>query len=107
MIDKYYWKLEFISYDKSLYHLKKIYELAKIDEEVTLRSKSGSQVITETRPKYDCVGWKSGRRTFITGKLLNKAPTEAVAFAVGHTKKSSTAKYHHVSLDRMVELLCK
>jgi hypothetical protein len=53
LIDKYYWKLEFISYDKSLYHLKKIYELAKIDKEVTLRGKSGSQVITETRPKYD------------------------------------------------------
>ena len=107
ILDKYNWKLEFISYDKSLVHLKKVCALAKIDEEVTLKSKSGSQVITETRPKYDWVGWKSGRRTFITGKLLDKASTEAVAFAVGHTKTSTTAKYHHASPDQMVELLYK
>ncbi len=82
LIDKYYWKLEFISYDKSLVHLKKVCALAKIDEEVTLKSQSGSQVITETRTKYDWVGWKFGRKTFNTGKLLDKASTEAVAFAV-------------------------
>ena len=107
ILDKYKWKLEFISYDKSLQHLKTVCALAEINEEITLKSQSGSQVITETRPKYDWVGWKSGRRTFITGKLLDKASTEAVAFAVGHKKTSTTAKYHHASPDQMVELLYK
>lgn len=51
--------------------------------------------------------WYPGRRMFITGKLLNKASTEAVAFVVGHTKTSTTAKYHHASPDQMVELLYK
>ena len=107
ILDKYKWKLEFISYDKSLQHLKTVCKLAKIDQEITLTSYSGSQKIFETRPKYDWVGWKSGRRSFITGKLLDKTSTEAVAYAVGHTKTSTTQKYHHASPDHMIDLFYK
>ncbi len=107
ILDKYKWKLEFISYDKSLQHLKTVCKLAKIDEAITLTSYSGSQKVSETRPKYGWVGWKSGRRSFITGKLLDKTSTEAVAYAVGHTKTSTTQKYHHASPDHMIDLFYK
>jgi hypothetical protein len=107
ILNKYNWELEFISYDKSLQHLKTICKLAKIDEHITLKSRSGSQVILETRPKYDWIGWKSGRRTFITDKLIKKTQTEAVSHAVGHKKKGTTEKYHHASPDQMVDLLYK
>lgn len=107
ILDKYNWELEFISYDKSLQHLKTVCKLAKIDEKITLKSYSGSQLIEETRPKYNWIGWKSGRRTFITNKLLDKKQSEAVLFAVGQTKHSTLTKYQKASADHMVELLDK
>lgn len=105
ILNKYDWNLPLISYDKSLQHLKEVCQIAKLDDLITLNSTSGSQVISETKPKYEWVGWKTARRSFITNALYDKKMDNVVASAVGHTKVATTAKYQHTSVDFMVDMM--
>lgn len=107
LLEKWKWDFQFISYDKSLQHLKTICELAGLNEQITFISKSGTKSIKITQPKYGWIGWKTGRRTFITHLMTIGKPTELVATAVGHTKTSTTAKYQHLKPAHMVDLLMK
>lgn len=105
ILKKYKWNLKFKSYQKSLEQLKEVCALAGLKESITLTSKSGNQRMKETRPKYEWIAWKTGRRSFITNFLLQKKPTEAVAVAVGHVKIATTARYQHAKAEHMVDLL--
>jgi hypothetical protein len=107
ILEKYDWKIETISYDKSLQHLKTICELAEINQPITLKSYSGSQLIEETRPKHNWVGWKSGRRNFVTYCFLNNKSIDAILNATGQVKTSTLDKYNKASHEQKVDLLQK
>lgn len=103
LLNKRDWKFKFISYDKSLFHLKRICENAEINEPITLKSKSGTRVIETTKPKWDWIGFKTARRTSITSDLqVNKEAIEFTAFKHGHSKIATTQKYQHLDADKMV-----
>lgn len=105
ILEKRNWTFNYISYDKSLEHLKKVCELAELNEKITLTSKSGKKKISETKKKYDWIAWKTARRSYITNSMSDGKQTELVASAVGHTKTSTTAKYQHLKPALMVDLL--
>jgi len=105
LLDKWNWNFSFISYDKSLQHLKTVCKLAGLKDNVTFTSKSGKKSISITQPKYDWIAWKTARRSFITNLMSDGKQTELVASAVGHTKTSTTAKYQHLKPAHMVDLL--
>jgi len=105
ILEKRNWTFNYISYDKSLEHLKKVCEIAELNEKITLTSKSGKKKISETKNKYDWIAWKTARRSYITNSMSDGKQTELVASAVGHTKTSTTAKYQHLKPALMVDLL--
>ena len=105
ILEKRNWIFNFISYDKSLQHLKKVCELAELTDEIKLSSNSGKKKITYTQTKYDWIAWKTARRSFIKNLMSDGKQTELVASAVGHTKTSTTAKYQHLKPALMVDLL--
>jgi integrase len=103
LLNKRGWKFKYISYDKSLFHLKRICEKAEINEQITLKSKSGTNVKEITKPKWDWIGFKTARRTSITSDLQdNKEAIEFTAFKHGHSKITTTQKYQHLDADKMV-----
>ncbi len=105
ILEKRNWTFDFISYDKSLQHLKTVCELAKLNEVINLSSNSGKKKITYTKKKYEWIAWKTARRSFITNLMSDGKQTELVSSAVGHTKPSTTAKYQHLKPALMVDLL--
>jgi len=105
LLNKWNWNFQFISYDKSLQHLKTVCRLAGLNELHTLTSKSGKRNVSKTKPKYDWIAWKTARRSFITNRMSEGKQTELVASAVGHSKTSTTAKYQHLKPAYMVDLL--
>jgi len=105
ILEKRNWTFNYISYDKSLEHLKKVCEIAELNEKITLTSKSGKKKISKTKNKYDWIAWKTARRSYITNSMSDGKQTELVASAVGHTKTSTTAKYQHLKPALMVDLL--
>jgi len=105
ILEKRNWKFNFISYNKSLQHLKTVCELAGLNEVINLSSNSGKKKITYSQKQYEWIGWKTARSSFITNSMSDGKQTELVASAVGHTKTSTTAKYQHLKPALMVDLL--
>jgi len=105
ILNKYKWKLSFISYDKSLEHLKEICKLAGFAEPITLTTHSGGNEIKETRPLYDWVSWKSGRRSYITNLFQDNNSAVAIAKAVGHLKISTTEIYNQGKEGEFVDMV--
>jgi hypothetical protein len=107
LLKKWDWNIENlkISCDKSRYHLKRLAFIAGIVENVTLKKKSGNEIIESTKPKFEWIHWKTARRTYITNHLLNGKMTELVSNAVGHKKPTTTAKYQQAKPALMVDML--
>jgi site-specific recombinase XerD len=107
ILSKWDWDIEsnLKSCDKSRGHIQMVAKLAGIDEMVKLSKKSGNEILTKRKPKYEFVQWKTGRRTFITNKLSEGKLTEFVSNAVGHTKTGTTKLYQHLKPSEMVDSL--
>jgi len=107
ILSKWNWDIDsnLISCDKSRYHVKRVAQMAGIDEMVKLSKTSGNEKLTKRKPKYEFVHWKTGRRTFITNKLSEGKMTEFVSNAVGHKKTSTTKLYQHLKPSELVDAL--
>jgi hypothetical protein len=105
ILNKRKWKFDFISYDKSLQHLKTVCKTVGFKEPITLVSKSGNTKISVTKEKHEWIAWKTARRSNITNLMMDGKQTEMVMSAVGHKKSSTTAKYQHQHAAFMVDAL--
>jgi site-specific recombinase XerD len=105
ILNKRNWKFDFISYDKSLEHLKTLCKTIGFKEKITLVRKSGNIKISTTKEKHEWIAWKTARRSNITNLMMDGKQIEMVMSAVGHKKSSTTAKYQHQHAGLMVDAL--
>lgn len=105
ILNKRNWKFNFISYDKSLEHLKTLCKTIGFKEKITLVRKSGNIKISTTKEKHEWIAWKTARRSNITNLMMDGKQIEMVMSAVGHKKSSTTAKYQHQHAGLMVDAL--
>jgi site-specific recombinase XerD len=103
ILNKRNWKFDFISYDKSLQHLKNICKAIGFEDKITLVSKSGNKKISTTKEKHEFIAWKTARRSFISNSLSSGIQLEMVMSAVGHAKPSTTLIYQHLTAGDMVD----
>ena len=105
IMNKWKWTFSFISYNKSLNHLKTICKTIGFKEKITLVKKSGNIKISTTKEKHEWIAWKTGRRSNITNLMMDGKQIEMVMSAVGHKKSSTTAKYQHQKAGLMIDAM--
>ena len=105
ILNKYKWELPLISYDKTLKHLKDICFMAGFTEPIKFTYNSGGRSISETRPKFDWIGWKSSRRSYITNLYKDENSTVAIMRAVGHVKPTTTEIYNQGKDEEFVDMI--
>jgi site-specific recombinase XerD len=104
ILNKRNWKFDFISYDKSLEHLKTLCKTVGFEEKITLVRKSGNLKISTTKEKHEWIAWKTARRSFISNALKKGNQLEAVMSTVGHKKPTQTLMYQQLSAGDMIDL---
>lgn len=86
-------------------YLKKLGEMAQINENVTVTTLKNGKLVETTVKKYEKLTTHVGRRTFITNLRLNGAPDSQINSATGHKSKEMINTYDRVSLEQNAEQL--
>ena len=73
--------------------LKKLCQLAGIDEEIRVTTYKGNVRSDEVHPKYELVGTHTGRRTFIVNALSLGIPPDVVMKWTGHSDYKAMKPY--------------
>lgn len=76
--------LPVISNQKANEYIREACKVAGIDTPVRLVRYNGSRKIEETKPKWQCISFHAGRRTFITMALLLEIPIPVIMQWSGH-----------------------
>lgn len=85
--------------------LKKICELAGIDETVTLKRFNGSKEVTITEPKCKLVSSHTARRTCVSQLLAKGVPPTIVMKLTGHSSIQTMMRYERTSNDSVMAAL--
>ena len=85
-------------------YIKKLLELAKINETIAIVRYKGNKRIDESFPKHELAGTHTGRRTFATLFILRGGRIEILSKLLGHCNILVTQKYLRHSADTAAHL---
>jgi hypothetical protein len=108
LVEKYKMLMPRISMVNFNYYIKKVVELASINELVKIAHKRGNRVIEETRPKYAWVSSHTARRSFCTNEYLDGTPSDLIMAISGHKSEKAFRKYikvDHIKKASMIKKL--
>ncbi len=88
----------------SIRHLKRIGELANIDDEILVNKNRGGQIISSKVKKHDLIKNHTGRRSFATNLYKKGMSTIAIMKMTGHTTEENFMKYIKITLDENADL---
>ena len=74
-------------------YLKDLMELCEINTPITQTYFKGQERIEETKPKYECIGTHTARRTFICNALMLGIPPQVVMKWTGHNDYKAMRPY--------------
>ena len=77
--------------------IKKVYQVAGIDESIKFSYKKGNRDIEEVKPKYKWVTSHSCRRSFCTNEFLAGTPVELIMKISGHRSLKDFYRYIKVT----------
>jgi integrase len=84
---------------KSIAHLKRLGEMAGIDDEILIKEIRGGKTITKKYKKWELIKNHTGRRSFATNAVQRGASSLRVMKITGHKTETSFMKY--IKIDRM------
>lgn len=77
--------------------IKDVCELCEINTPVNKTYYRGNQRIEESRPKFECIGTHTGRRSFICNALMLGIPAQVVMEWTGHSDYKSMKPYIEIA----------
>jgi site-specific recombinase XerD len=97
ILEKYDYKLPFISDNKGCCLLKEAFKELKMDRLVRITYETPHGIVTdEYRKLYEVISWHKGRKTSISTMIQNGVPLQVVMEISGHKKESTVMKYKAV-----------
>ncbi len=98
ILEKYDYQLPRIpSNQKFNDYIKKVAELAGINEQITTEITKGGFKVMGTTEKFNLVTSHTARRSFATNAFLNDVPSIAIMKITGHKTESAFMKYIKMS----------
>lgn len=96
ILKKYEYELPLIANQKHNEYIKKVFEKAGYDHQVTKEQTRGTEVIRETMPFYDRISTHTARRTFITIMKRKGYSDKLISEITGHKSLQTLQGYYQV-----------
>lgn len=97
ILEKYDYKLPFISDNKGCEILKKAFKELQMDRLVRITYETPKGIVTDKYKKlYEIISWHKSRKTAISTLLQNGIPSQIVMEISGHRKESTLNRYKAV-----------
>jgi integrase len=94
-----------ISSQKLNEKIKYIGKIAKLNDPVKIKFKTGREEVIEEKPRYKVISIHTGRRSFCTNAFLNGVPVLSIMDVTGHKSEKTFLKYIKASnRDRLDQL---
>lgn len=85
-------------------HLRKIGEMAKINQTIFIKSNSGGKIEIEEKKKYELISSHTARRSFATNLYIKSKNARMVMEFTGHTTEENFRKYICWDKEEVVEM---
>lgn len=85
-------------------HLRKIGEMAKINQTIFVKSNSGGKIEIEEKKKYELISSHTARRSFATNLYIKSKNARMVMEFTGHTTEENFRKYICWDKEEVVEM---
>lgn len=105
ILNKYNFKLPVVSSHNFNINIKKVCELANINETITTEVYKGNIKTSLKKVKFEMVSAHTARRTFATILYLKKVPAKFIMSVTGHKKESTFLKYIKIKDQEVIEYL--
>lgn len=105
ILEKYDYQLPQISNQKFNDYIKEVGELARINEVIEIKRKSGAKNIVIKKMKWEFMSSHTARRTAVTLLLEKGVPATTVMKMTGHSNIRTMQKYENTSVEALVKAL--
>lgn len=92
--------LPVISNDKTNHYLKEICKFAQFDKKEAIVRRYAGQKKTAFIPRYELIGFHTGRKTYTSLSLAKGIPLEVVMSCTGHRDFKTVKRYANIANDR-------
>jgi site-specific recombinase XerD len=97
ILEKYDYKLPFISDNKGCGILKEAFKELKMNRLVRITNETPHGIVTDEYKKlHEVISWHKGRKTAISTMIQNGVPLQVIMEISGHRKESTVKKYKAV-----------
>lgn len=94
ILEKYDYKLPFISDNQGCKILKKAFKELKMNRLVRITSESPQGIVTDVyRSLHEVISWHKGRKTAISTLIQNGVPSQIIMEITGHRQESTLKRY--------------
>lgn len=94
ILEKYDYKLPFISDNKGCEILKEAFKVLKMNRSVRITNETPQGIVTDEYKKlHEVISWHKGRKTAISTMIQNGVPLQVIMEISGHRKESTVNKY--------------